>query len=112
MDVQDWNIRIFLASAPSLIAMLLFLLFLLIFAYFIERNDREQQLLSASQAVVRESEKRYRKLFESTGTAMIVLEEDMSISLANNEFSKLTGLTPEDIAGQDLPEGFRTHRRS
>ncbi|MBN2688730.1 MAG: PAS domain S-box protein, partial [Deltaproteobacteria bacterium] len=38
-----------------------------------------------------ESEARYRTLFNTTGTVMMLVEEDMTISLANQEFSRLSG---------------------
>ncbi len=97
IDSRDWNIQIIKASAPAVIAMLLLLLLLLIFFYVLQRNERERQLLTVSEAAVRESERRYRKVFESTGTAMVILEEDTTISLANKEFFRLTGYSPEDI---------------
>jgi len=44
-----------------------------------------------------ESEGRYRTMFESTGTAMMIIEEDTTVSFANSEFLRLTGYTEEDI---------------
>ncbi len=38
-----------------------------------------------------ESEARYRTLFNSTGTATVLIEEDMTISLANEEFFRFSG---------------------
>lgn len=49
---------------------------------------------------LRRSEDLYRTLFESTGTAMAVVEEDMTISLVNNEFTKLSGYSREEIEGK------------
>lgn len=43
---------------------------------------------------VEEAEERYRALFSSTGTAMIIIEDDMSISLANEEFYRFSGYSP------------------
>ncbi|MBN2515208.1 MAG: PAS domain S-box protein [Deltaproteobacteria bacterium] len=42
----------------------------------------------------------YKAIFENTGTAMVIIEEDMSISLINDEFSKLSGFTRKDIEGK------------
>jgi len=47
-----------------------------------------------------ESESRYRTLFESTGTAMFILEEDMTISLVNAEFEKMSGYIKEEVEGK------------
>ncbi len=47
-----------------------------------------------------ESEQIYRAIFENTGTATIIVEEDTTISLANREFERLTGFAKEDIQGR------------
>jgi two-component system, cell cycle sensor histidine kinase and response regulator CckA len=46
------------------------------------------------------AEIRYRNIFENTGTVMLIVEEDMTISLANNEFEKLTGYRREEVEGK------------
>lgn len=46
------------------------------------------------------SEERYRTIFQNTGTAMMFVEEDMTISISNKEFSKLTGYSSEEIDGK------------
>ncbi|MBW1717917.1 MAG: PAS domain-containing protein, partial [Deltaproteobacteria bacterium] len=38
--------------------------------------------------------------FESTGTAMVIIEEDTTISLANLEFAKLAGYSKQEIEGK------------
>jgi PAS domain S-box-containing protein len=97
IDARDWNIQLIKASAPAVIAMLLLVFILLIFFYVLQRNERERQILTASEATIRESESRYRTVFESTGTAMLTIEEDTTIGFANKEFFKLTGYSQEDI---------------
>ncbi len=44
-----------------------------------------------------ESESRYRTIFESTGTAMVIIEEDTTVGFANKEFFRLTGYNQNDI---------------
>jgi len=46
---------------------------------------------------LKESEAKYRTIFENTGTATIIIEEDKTISLVNSQFSELSGLPKEDI---------------
>ncbi len=49
---------------------------------------------------LRESEARYRSVFENTGTATVIVEEDMSIVIANAKFEKLSGYSKEEIEGK------------
>jgi len=73
-----------------------------------------------AEAKLRESEALYRTIFETTGTATIIIEEDMTISLANTEFEALTGATKsywegkrkwtEIVAAKDLPRMMKYHR--
>jgi PAS domain S-box-containing protein len=62
----------------------------------------------------------YRTLFENTGTATVLIEEDMTISLVNSELSRISGLGkemvenrmkfPDLIAGPDRETVIRNHR--
>jgi PAS domain S-box-containing protein len=45
-------------------------------------------------------ENRYRSVFENTGTVMLIVNEDMTITLANQEFEKLTGFSRQEIEGK------------
>ena len=49
---------------------------------------------------LRESEERYRSVFEHTGTATVIIEEDTTIALANSQFEKLSGYRREKIEGK------------
>jgi PAS domain S-box-containing protein len=59
------------------------------------RHDREH-----AREALKKSEKLYRTLFETTGTAIIIFEEDMTISLANKECENLSGYSREEIEGK------------
>jgi PAS domain S-box-containing protein len=56
------------------------------------RKEAEKALL--------ESENKYRTIFENTGTATIIVEEDTTISLVNSEFERLTGYSRNEIEGK------------
>jgi PAS domain S-box-containing protein len=47
-----------------------------------------------------ESEIKYRAVFDNTGTAMIIIEEDATISLANAEVEKISGYSRGAIEGK------------
>ncbi len=53
-----------------------------------------------AEEALKESEDRYRTIFETTGNATIIVEEDTIISLANKEFAKLSGYTQEEVEGK------------
>ncbi len=46
---------------------------------------------------LRENEELYRTLFENTGSAMLLIEEDMTMSMVNNEFINRSGYTRDEI---------------
>nr|WP_321513318.1 response regulator [uncultured Pseudodesulfovibrio sp.] len=45
------------------------------------------------------SDQRYRQVFEATGTATVIVDEDMIISKANRQFAELYGRDLKDIEG-------------
>jgi PAS domain S-box-containing protein len=57
-----------------------------------ERRQLEDQL--------QEAEGVFRTLFENTGTATVLIAEDMIISLANRGFEKLSGYSREEVEGK------------
>jgi PAS domain S-box-containing protein len=50
-----------------------------------------------AEGALRESEAKYRTIFENTGTATVLVEEDTIISLANAEFERLSGYSKQEI---------------
>jgi PAS domain S-box-containing protein len=52
------------------------------------------------ERALRESEERYRTVFETTGSATVIIEDDETISLANSTFEDLSGYSKEDIEGK------------
>jgi PAS domain S-box-containing protein len=56
--------------------------------------------LRESQEKITESEKAYRAIFENTGTAMMIIEEDKTISLINSRFEEISGYTKDEIEGK------------
>jgi PAS domain S-box-containing protein len=60
--------------------------------FAIDITEREQ----AGAALI-ESEHKYRTVFETTGTATVLIENDGTISLANSEFEQLSGYHRDEI---------------
>jgi len=69
---------------------------------------------------VEESEQRYRSIFEHTGSATIIIEDDATIYLANDIFSSLSGYPRSEIEGikkwtefvspDDIEDMYEYHR--
>ncbi|MBN1827988.1 MAG: PAS domain S-box protein [Deltaproteobacteria bacterium] len=57
-----------------------------------ERKRAEEKL--------RKSENKYRTIFENTGNAAIIIDPDLTISLVNTEFEKLSGWTKKEVQGR------------
>ena len=53
-----------------------------------------------AENVLRQSEQKYRTVFETTGTATVLIENDATISLANTEFERLSGYTKDEIVNK------------
>jgi PAS domain S-box-containing protein len=53
-----------------------------------------------TEEALRSSESYYRTIFQNTGTAMVIMEEDTTISLSNAECEKFVGYRPSDLEGK------------
>ena len=62
-----------------------------------------------AEELLRESEERYRTVFENTGTAMIIIEADTTISFANTQFERLVGYPKSRINGKKKWAEFIFH---
>ncbi len=55
-----------------------------------------------TEDLLAESEESYRAIFHNTGTIMVIVEQDGTIALVNEEFCKLMGTTREDVEGKRI----------
>ena len=67
----------------------------LVISYIRDISERKR-----SEALLRDSEERYRVVFETTGLATIIIEEDTTVSLVNNEFLRLFGYGIDEVVGK------------
>ncbi len=73
--------------------------------YLQKGGDPSTQFGVLVQAIAQEvrhhkSEDKYYTVFENTGTATCIIEEDTTISAANREFERLSGYSKEEIEGE------------
>jgi PAS domain S-box-containing protein len=66
----------------------------------LEHKIKEAARRRRAEDALKESELRYRTLFENSGTAIMITDDDTTISLANSEFFRLTGYTEDEICGK------------
>ena len=65
-------------------------------------KDLEREALKRKHAekTLRQSEEQYRTIFECTGTATIIGDEDTTIVMVNSEFENLSGFSKKEIEGK------------
>ena len=80
----------------------------------LRRLQREMETLVAERTrelheacrFLEESEERYKTMFEKNVAAIAIVEEDLTISLCNPEFQRLSGFSREEIEGSMLWTDF------
>jgi len=70
-----------------------------IVGFWMDITDRKKM-----EEALKRSEDHYRTIFENTGTATVIIEEDTTISLANSEVEKLFGYCREELEGKSWTE--------
>ncbi|MGZ4846225.1 MAG: PAS domain S-box protein [Halobacteriota archaeon] len=61
---------------------------------FIDISDRKQMELA-----LQEGEAYYRAIFESAATGMAIIEDDMTVAMANTKLEQLTGFNKQEVEG-------------
>jgi two-component system, sensor histidine kinase PdtaS len=85
------------------------IIFLVIIRQFITLNENKNLLSLAeneiesrkiAEKIAHENEIYYKAIFENTGTAIIIIDQDMTISKVNSEVERLTGYSKKEIEGR------------
>ena len=64
-----------------------------------EANSNLEAKVKERTAELRHSENTYRSIFENTGTATIIIDNDLNVIMANSEFDYLSGYRKDEIEG-------------
>ncbi len=70
------------------------------FTDYLTRLETANEELQREMEERQDAEDKYRAIFETTGTAVVIIEPDLTISLANEEFEKLSGFKKAEIEGR------------
>lgn len=67
-----------------------------------DENGKMQYIVGTVEDItaLKASEEKYRATFENTGTAMMISEEDGTISLVNSRFEELCGYSKKEVEGK------------
>ena len=85
------------------------LIFLVISRQFLSINENKHLYRKAQEEIILRkkiskslsaSESAYRTIFENTGTATVIINDNNLITLANTEFEKLTGYSKDELEGK------------
>ena len=101
-EIAEKRVEVFplwLGRASKIIATLLFVFILVIIVSRIQVKRKTREL-KVGKELLQVNEERYRSVFENTGTATLILEEDKTISMVNSEFEKLSCYSREEIEGK------------
>jgi len=71
-----------------------------------EVNSTLEKKVKKRTTALKKSEAKYRTIFENTGAAIVIIEEDMKISLANSVFINLSGYEKDEIEDRMLMTTF------
>ncbi len=69
----------------------------------IELERQNEELRRTQETLLQEGRAGYEALFEATGAGTLLVEEDMTIIMANRECLPVTGYGPEELVGTKWP---------
>lgn len=69
-------------------------------------NHNLENIVRERTCQLQKSEEKYRTVFENTGSATVILEEDTTVSLINKEFCRISGYSGEEINGKKKLQEF------
>ena len=64
------------------------------------KNRIKSDQIQSAGRVIDDTYTRYRTIFENTGTATVLIEEDMTISVVNSELTRISGIEKSAVEGK------------
>ena len=116
-QLQENKNSSFIKMYSVIVIFVLFIAFLFIYLNYTKKKDNK--ILRKQREELRESEEKYRIIFENTGAATLLIDENTIITMVNSEFEKVSEYTKEEIEGkrkwtefvlkEDLPKMIEYH---
>lgn len=106
-DARDWSGILMGAAIPPLLGTGLLLILLISFLVVLERDRKEQELRSASQKAIQESEERYRLLFTQSPVGIVQVDRDGVIATVNQKCAEILGMTSDELIGFNIRTQLR-----
>jgi len=88
------------------ISLIIFSIMALLLAVSAAQHYRAERQRQDAEKALRASEEQYRTIFETTGTATVIIDEDMTISLVNSRFEELSGFPKNEVEGKKKLSDF------
>ncbi len=100
MYIEDVREELALVTrSVIIIALLIFCIMALLLSVTVVQGYRSEQQRYAAERALRASEEQYRTIFETTGTATVIITEAMVIALVNGRFAELSGFPKTEVEG-------------
>jgi len=103
---QHFITNYFYINPALLLAMLTIILVILVSIVIINvtriifRNaDKEEEKRILAEKALRESEEKFRAIFENNSSALAIIEPDTTISMVNNAYCQMGGYSREEVIG-------------
>lgn len=103
------NPALLLALLTIILVILVSIVIINVTRIIFRNADKAEKEHAFAEKALRESEKRFRAIFEKNSSALAIIESDTTISMVNNAYCQMVGYTRKEVVGrswtQQIPSG-------